>query len=164
MRTIESIVAIRGWIIPTPLAIPVTVISTVPPPAAGAEPVTVAAFVTESVVRSASAAAASAASSAVSPPSATRSIAAVTRSSGSRAPMMPVERWRTWLGRQPSAVATAAPIAAWSSSPAAPVAAFAHARGRDDRLRVAAGRLASAGRVQVPGGQPDRRRGEAVRA
>ena len=85
----------------------------------------VAAFVTESVVRSASAAAASAASSALSPPSATRSIAAFTRSSGSRVPMIPVERWRTWLGRQSSAVATAAPIAAWSSSPAAPVAAFA---------------------------------------
>ena len=36
VRTIDSIVAIRGWIIPTPFAMPVTVIWTVPPPVAGA--------------------------------------------------------------------------------------------------------------------------------
>ena len=105
---------------------PVTVTSTVPPPAAGIDTVVVATLVTESVVRSASAAAASAASVAASPPSTTRSIAGrheVDRQPRADDPGREVEDLR--LGRQSSAAATAAPIAAWSASPAAPVAAFA---------------------------------------
>ena len=39
--------------------------------------------------------------------------------------MTPVERWRTCSGVVPSASATASPIAAWSASPAGPVAALA---------------------------------------
>ncbi len=57
VRTTDSIVAMFGWIIPTPLAIPVTVTSTVPPPeAAGTVTVVVAILVVVSVVRSAAAA------------------------------------------------------------------------------------------------------------
>ena len=59
VRTIESIVAIRGWIIPTPFAIPVTRIGrTARPSGSGRAIVDVAALVRVSVVRSASAAAA----------------------------------------------------------------------------------------------------------
>ena len=46
VSTIESIVAMRGWIIPTPFAMPVTVTGTVPPPGAGRSTVAVATFVT----------------------------------------------------------------------------------------------------------------------
>ena len=57
VRTTESIVAMRGWIIPTPLAMPVTVTSTVPAAdAAGSGTGRVAILVVESVVRSAAAA------------------------------------------------------------------------------------------------------------
>ena len=57
VRMTDSIVAIRGWIMPTPLAMPLTVIDAVPPPAAGTSTRVVAVFVVESVVRSATAAA-----------------------------------------------------------------------------------------------------------
>ena len=62
VSTIESIVAICGWIIPTPFAIPVTASPSPASPrdaaSAGSSMVTVETFMTESVVRSASAAAA----------------------------------------------------------------------------------------------------------
>ena len=125
VRMTESIVAIRGWIMPTPLAMPLTVIDAVPPPAAGTSTRVVAVFVVESVVRSATAAAWSASSVAASDPPATRTTVSRTSSTGSRVPMTPVERWSTSAGAQPTAPATASPIAAWSASPSGPVAAFA---------------------------------------
>ena len=74
VRTTASIVAIRGWIIPTPLAMPVTRIGrTARPSGSGSVIVTVAALVRVSVVRSASAASASAASVAASAGRARRS-------------------------------------------------------------------------------------------
>ena len=57
VSTIDSIVAIRGWIIPTPLAIPLTVTRTGRPAPSGSSTDVVATLTTESVVRSASAAA-----------------------------------------------------------------------------------------------------------
>ena len=125
VRTIDSIVAMFGCIIPTPLQMPVTVTSTVPPPAAGRVTVVVAALVVVSVVRRASAACPSASSVAARPPATTLAMAAVTRSTGSRVPMIPVERWSTWSSGAPTADATAVPIRAWSASPSGPVAAFA---------------------------------------
>ena len=53
VSTIESIVAMFGWIIPTPFAMPLTVTVTGRPSASGSSTVVVASFVTESVVRSA---------------------------------------------------------------------------------------------------------------
>ncbi len=126
VRTTDSIVAMLGWIIPTPFAIPVTVTSTVPAPEAAAiATVVVAILVVVSVVRSAAAADSSAASVAARPPSTTRRMPAVTRSTGSRVPMIPVDRWRICASGASRAPASAVPIAAWSASPAAPVAAFA---------------------------------------
>ena len=126
VRRTESIVAMRGWIIPTPLQMPETVTVTgAPPSAAGRATRTEAIFVVESVVRSDTAASASASSVAASPPAATRAIAAVTLSTGRRVPMTPVERWSTCSGVAPMAAATARPMAAWSASPPGPVAALA---------------------------------------
>ena len=65
VSTIDSIVAIRGWIIPTPLAMPLTVTGTGRPSASGSSTVVVATFVDRIVVRSASAAASSPSSVAV---------------------------------------------------------------------------------------------------
>ena len=91
VRRTASIVAIRGWIIPTPLAMPVTRVErTASPSRSGRVRVVVAALVRESVVRSASAAAASPASVAASD-GASALIPGPTRSSGSRVPMIPVE-------------------------------------------------------------------------
>ena len=107
VRTIDSIVAIRGWIIPTPLQIPVTRIGTGRPSGPGRAMATVAIFVRESVVRSATAAASS-------PPSvgssaaATVRIPAATRSSGSRVPMIPVDRRRVDPTGTPTASASIA--------------------------------------------------------
>ncbi len=91
VRITDSIVAIRGWIIPTPLAMPLTVTLTGTPSAPGSETVVVAIFVTESVVRRATAAASSPASSCVSSGTSVRTPAA-TLSSGNRVPMIPVDR------------------------------------------------------------------------
>ncbi len=125
VSTTDSIVAIRGWIMPTPLAIPLTVTST--GPAVGRRQLrrsSVAILVTESVVRSAIAAASRAASSSDSVGTmAARPLA--TRSSGSRVPITPVDRWRVRLTWAPVASASRRPISSWSASPAAPVAAFA---------------------------------------
>ena len=100
VSTTDSIVAMFGWIIPTPLAMPVIVTVTGSPSARRQhERRRAPTLATESVVRSASAAASRPASSprsaATRPPT-----PASTRSSGSRVPMMPVERWRTWLVRR----------------------------------------------------------------
>ena len=84
-----------------------------------------AALVVVSVVRRASAACPSASSVPARPPATTVATAAVTRSTGSRVPMIPVERWSTWSSGAPTAAATAVPIRAWSASPSGPVAAFA---------------------------------------
>ena len=101
VRTIESIVAIRGWIIPTPLAIPVTRTErTARPSGSGSVIVVVAALTTESVVRSASAAAARPSSLGASV-GATAAIPARTMSSGRRVPMIPVERRSVWLVGRP---------------------------------------------------------------
>ena len=124
VRTTDSIVAMFGWIIPTPFAIPVTVTVTGSPSAAGSTSDVVAALRTESVVRRASAAASSPASSPLSAEYRLPTPAS-TRSSGSRVPMMPVDRWRTRCSSMPHAPATSRPTASWSVSPAAPVAAFA---------------------------------------
>ena len=125
VRTIESIVAIRGWIIPTPLAIPVTRTGrTARPSGSGRVIVVVAALTRESVVRSASAAAASP-SSVAARFGLTVAIPDRTTSSGRRVPMIPVERSRVWLSGVASACASIAATSAWSASPAAPVAAFA---------------------------------------
>ena len=70
--------------------------------------------------------------------------------------MIPVERWRTWLGRQSSAVATHDPIAAWSSSPAGAGRRVRRARRRDDGLRVAEGRVMPPDARRFQGGQPNR--------
>ena len=124
VRTTASIVAIRGWIMPTPLAMPETVTRTLPPSAAGSSTLVVASFVTESVVRRASAAAASPAS-AVASATMFEATPAATRSSGRRVPMIPVDRWSTCSVATPAAALTIRPISAWSASPAGPVAALA---------------------------------------
>ena len=120
-----SIVAIRGWIIPTPLAMPETRTVTEPPAAAGSSTVVVTTFVRESVVRSAIAAASRPASLAARPSATIRSIPGRTRSSGRRVPMIPVDIASAVAGGAPTAAARPARIARWSASPAAPVAAFA---------------------------------------
>ena len=50
---------------------------------------------------------------------------ASTLSSGSRVPMTPVDRWRTWVSSMPHAVGHEPADGSWSASPAAPVAALA---------------------------------------
>ena len=105
VSTTASIVAIRGWIIPTPLAIPLTVTVTGRPSASGSSTVVVATLVTESVVRSATASASRPASSGCSVGT-TAAIPAATRSSGSRVPMIPVERWSVRSSEMPTAAAT----------------------------------------------------------
>src|SRR4029079_2592203 len=125
VSTIESIVAIRGWIIPTPFAIPVTrTARTVCPSRSGSVIVVVATFVTESVVRSASAAAVSPASVGLRV-GVIAAIPAPTRSSGRRVPMIPVERRSVCSDVVSRAAARSSAISAWSASPAAPVAALA---------------------------------------
>ncbi len=125
VRTIDSIVAIRGWIIPTPLAIPVTRTErTASPSASGRVRVVVAALTTESVVRRASAAAARPSSLGASV-GATAAIPDRTMSSGSRVPMIPVDSRSVVGSSVPVAAASIAATSAWSASPAAPVAAFA---------------------------------------
>ena len=117
-------VAMFGWIIPTPLAMPLTVTATAAPSGPGRATVVVAILVTESVVRSATATASRPASPEVSVgTSAPRP--APTLSSGRRVPMTPVDRCRTPDSSMSSAAATSRPTACWSASPAAPVAAFA---------------------------------------
>ncbi len=124
VSTTASIVAIRGWIIPTPLAIPLRVTGTGRPSASGSSIVVVTILATESVVRRASAAAVKASSVGAS----VGMIAANpsrTLSSGNRVPMIPVDRWSVRSTSTPAAVASIRAIAAWSSSPAWPVAALA---------------------------------------
>ena len=72
----------------------------------GSETVVVAIFVTESVVRSATAAASRPASSAVSCPARAIRNPAATLSSGSRVPMIPVDRWSVCGTVVPSASAS----------------------------------------------------------
>jgi hypothetical protein len=92
VRITDSIVAICGWIIPTPLAMPLTVIATDEPSRPGTDTIVVAVLTTESVVHNAVAAASSPASSGVSAGQSVASPAA-TRSIGRRVPMIPVDRW-----------------------------------------------------------------------
>ena len=123
MRT-ASIVAMPGWIMPTPLATPETRTVTGIPCVPGSSTVVVAALAVESVVRRALAAARSA--SGWSPSAGTRRVRpSVTRGTGRRAPMTPVESVSVWRGSMPRAAARAAAISAWSVSPAGPVAALA---------------------------------------
>ena len=151
VSTTESIVAMFGWIIPTPFAMPLTVTVTGAPSASGSSTVVVATFVTESVVRSASAiavspsfVAASFGTSAVEP--------GPTLSNGSRVPMTPVERWSVSCVAAPVASARSRAISRWSSSPASPVAALARAAGRDDGLGPPepAARVPGRGREMAP--------------
>ena len=124
VRMTASIVAIRGWIMPTPLAMPLTRMSWSEPSAPGKATETVATLVVESVVRRATAAASKSAPVAARAGT-SAAMPAATRSSGSRVPMTPVERWRTSAVPMPRASATSSPTRAWSASPAAPVAALA---------------------------------------
>ena len=111
VRITDSIVAICGWIIPTPLAIPLTRTVTGRPTASGSSTVVVATLVRESVVHRAVATASSPSSVAdrvgISAASPVR-----TFSSGNRVPMIPVERWSVRSG---SVTVAAASIAAISS-------------------------------------------------
>ena len=111
VSTTDSIVAMLGWIIPTPLAMPVMVTVTGSASGSGSTSDVVATLVTESVVRSASATASSAASSSVSV-GASEAIPLAIRSSGRRVPMIPVERCRTRVRSTPSVVATDPPTSA----------------------------------------------------
>ena len=161
--TIASIVAIRGWIIPTPLAIPLTWTVAVPPPARGKAICVPAIFVRESVVRSPTAAASRLAGSVPRPLSISAAIPAVTLSTGRRVPMRPVESVRIRSGWLPRAVASAAATSAWSAIPAAPVAALAQPLVE----MTAIGPAESAGARGLRGGQvllaqAHRRRGEGV--
>ena len=125
VRMTASIVAIRGWIIPTPFAMPDTVTSTSDPSAAGSASRTDAHFGRESVVMRARAAATSASSPVESSPGMRAAIAAATRSTGRRVPMTPVEKASVRPTAVPSAAARLPARWSWSASPAAPVAAFA---------------------------------------
>ena len=138
VATNDSIVAMSGWIIPAPLAMPVTVTgmpSTVDPPRRalrhgvgghdrrhGGEPV---------VRRSAACAAGS---------------AATIFATGSGSMITPVENGSTCCGAQPSIVATAAQVVSAAAMPGAPVPALAlpalttSARMPARRARGAAGR------------------------
>ena len=113
MVTIASIVASAGWIIPAPFPIPPT---TKPSPPA------TAVFGPASVVRIAW--------DAAGPPPGERVAAAASTplnsfSIGSRGPMTPVDRTMTSSGASPRSRAVYAAVAAASSSPGRPVAAFA---------------------------------------
>jgi hypothetical protein len=125
VRMTASIVAIRGWIIPTPFAMPQTVTGTWVPSAPGSASRTVAHFGRESVVMRARAAAISASSLAASWPGMRSAIAAATRSTGSRVPITPVEKASVRPAIVPSAAARLPARWPWSASPGAPVAAFA---------------------------------------
>ena len=105
VSTKQSMVAMLGWIMPTPLATPLMVTGTADPPGPGRSTVTAAALARESVVRRASAMAAKAASSARSSPATTAPMAASTRSTGRRLPMRPVDMASTWLASVPTAAA-----------------------------------------------------------
>src|SRR3990172_3762080 len=132
-----SIVAIWGWIMPDPLAIPPTVMDTRPVVSRSAT-----SLGRVSVVRIAAAAA--------GPPpgdncAAARAIPPRTRSIGSRAPITPVEATSTSASSRPSAPAGSAGIAfASSSPPAPPEAGLIHQDGR---------------RLDPVGGDDARRRG-----
>ena len=125
VRMTESIVAMFGWIIPTPLAMPVTVIGAGTPSSDGRTIDVVATFVTESVVRSASAAASRPASS--SPRLRGDGIDPgrdpIERQTRADDPGREVEDAASRRRRAPST--RGRPTSAWSRSPASPVAAFA---------------------------------------
>ena len=76
--------------------------------------------------------------------------------------MTPVERWRTCSGVVPRAAATASPMAAWSASPAGPVAALALPEVAIDGLGVARRHARAAGGLEVRPREPDRGGREAV--
>ena len=116
-----------GWIIPTPLAMPLTVTGDGPcRRRPGSSTVVVATFVTESVVRSAIGGGLEAGVGRRRACGTSAARPAATLSSGSRVPMTPVERWSVVLvRRRPVAVGERVATARWSASPAAPVAAFA---------------------------------------
>ncbi len=117
MATNDSIVAMSGWIIPEPLAMPVTVTGT-PSTATRRD----APLGTVSVVMIADTAANqwSGASAAFACGS-----AATIFATGSGSMITPVENGRTASGAQPSAAATAAQVASASAMPGAPVPALA---------------------------------------
>ena len=125
VRMTASMVAIRGWIIPTPFAMPDTVTATSVPSAAGSASRTVAHFGRESVVMSARAAATRASSRMDSSSGMRAAIASAMRSTGRRVPITPVEKASEWLRAIPSAAARSPARWSWSASPEAPVAAFA---------------------------------------
>ena len=85
-------------------------------------------------------------------------------SSGSRVPMIPVERWRVCDSGVPRACARKPAIAAWSRSPGAPVAAFAEPLVEIDAGRPAVPAVAGGlGRREVRLRQADGRGRERVR-
>ena len=106
-----SSVAMSGSIIPTPLAIPLTVTRTGFPASSGSSTDVVATLTTESVVRSASAAASSASllsrSVGIRAPRPARTVL-----SGRRVPMIPVERWSVRSIVTPAAADSIAAISA----------------------------------------------------
>ncbi len=97
--------AIRGWIMPTPLAIPDTRTVTGAPAASGRVTVVVATLLRESVVRSAVAASSKPASLAVRPCMTSLSMPGRTLSRGRRVPMIPVDIASVPAGVVPSAAA-----------------------------------------------------------
>ena len=152
VSTTDSIVAIRGWIIPTPLAIPLTVIRAGEPPSVpGRSTVAVATLVFELVVRRATAAASSPSSVAES----VGTIAAnpaITLSSGSRVPMIPVERWSVRSTSTPVAAASIVRDGGLVGVARGPRRRVRAATRRDDRLGPAetAARVAGRGREMRP--------------
>ncbi len=163
VRTIASIVAIRGWIIPTPLAMPETRTGTGRPSGPGSSIDVVAAFARESVVRSASAAAASPSSVAVRPPFARRAIPGMARSSGSRVPMIPVDIARVRATGTPSARGERLDDEELVLGTGRSGGGIRAARRRDDAGRPAVAPATVRGRrPQVRPAHDDRRRGECV--
>ena len=117
VATKASMVAMSGWIMPEPLAMPLMVTGT---PSIAA--VRVTSFAKVSVVMIAAAAAAQASDSRSA---ASCGSAAVMRSSGSGSPMTPVEATNTSVGLQPSRPAAAFTVRSTLAVPTLPVKALA---------------------------------------
>ena len=120
-----SIVAMLGWIMPTPFAIPATITARGRASGPGSSRRTLAALGRVSVVISCSASVPNAASDAVRPLVARRVTGSRSRSTGKREPMSPVETASVSSRSTPRLAARRSPSSAWSRSPTSPVPAFA---------------------------------------
>ncbi len=115
--TTASMVAMAGWIIPEPLAMPPTV--KVRPPTWTRAAASLGRVSVVMIARAARVADEGPASRSSAP------TAAAIRSAGSAEPMRPVEAGSTWASSQPRRAATAATTRCAAAIPAAPVPAFA---------------------------------------